>query len=182
MNRTDMAKFFTLKKLLMFLESSIFDFTLYSNACHWLKRLKDDLSKSRSLEYIILIAVVLSIVSGFVIFLMDPNIHSVSDGIWFTWVTLTHVGYGDVVPTSFLGRLMGVALIVIGLGIFALFTASFSAALIGRDLSDVKKEMSQVESDARSLGGEESAVLKELARLHERLDKLEAQLFENRKE
>jgi len=182
MNESDKAKFFTLKKLLLFLEYSMFNFTLYSNACNWLFRLKDDLSKARSLEYIILIAVSLSIVSGFVIFLMDPNIHTVSDGIWFTWVTLTHVGYGDVVPTSFFGRLMGVALIVIGLGMFALFTASFSAALIGRDLGDVKKEMSNVEIEARSVEREESLVLKELARLHQRLDKLEAHLIENKKD
>lgn len=160
----------------------MFNFTLYSNACNWFFRLKEDLSKARSLEYIILITVTLSIVSGFIIFLMDPNIRSISDGIWFTWVTLTHVGYGDVVPTSFVGRLMGVALIVIGLGIFALFTASVSAALIGRDLGDVKKEMTNIEPDILSFEREESVILKELARLHQRLDKLEAHLSESKKE
>jgi voltage-gated potassium channel len=86
------------------------------------------------------------------------------------------VGYGDVVPNSLLGRLLGALLIFFGIGVFALFTASLSAALIGRDLGDVRKEMSLVEKETHDLEKEENLVLKELNRLHERLDKLEAEI------
>lgn len=160
----------------------MFDLSLYKNAITWLIQLKTDLFKARSLEYTILIAITIAILTGFIIFLLDPNIHSITDGIWYAWVTMSHVGYGDVVPTSFLGRLLGGFLIVFGLGMYALFTASFSAALIGRDLTDVRKEMSSVEKETSHLEREESLVLKELARLHQRLDRLEANLNENKKE
>lgn len=136
--------------------------------------------KARSLEYILIIAATISVVFGFTLYLIDPNIHSLSDGIWYAWVTMTHVGYGEIVPSSFLGRLLGALLIVFGLGMFALFTASLSAALIGRDLGSVKKEMSLVEQETRDIEYEESLVLQELARLHERLDKLEAKLAERK--
>lgn len=159
----------------------MFNLNLYRNAFEWLIHLKDDLYKARSLEYIIVIATTLSVIFGLTVFLIDPNIHSIGDGIWYSWVTMTHVGYGDIVPTSLLGRLLGAVLIVFGLGMFALFTASFSAALIERDLSDVRKEMSNVEKETRGIEREESLVLKELSRLHQRLDKLEANLFENTK-
>jgi len=156
-------------------------FAHYGNAFKWLINLKDDLFKAKSLEYIVMLAVTISIIFGFMVFLVDPNIHSLSDGIWYAWVTMTHVGYGDIVPTSFLGRLLGALLILFGLGLFALFTASFSAALIGRDLSDVKIEMSNVEKETHDLEQEENLVLKELTRLHQRLETLEASLKENKK-
>ena len=154
----------------------LFDFSIYSNAFRWLIHIKKDLLKARSLEYILIIAATISLVFGLAIFLVDPGIHSLGDGIWYAWVTMTHVGYGDIVTTSFLGRLLGALLIVFGLGMFALFTASLSAALIGRDLGSVKKEMKIVEREAHDIEQEESLVIKELARLHERLDKLEADL------
>ncbi len=158
------------------------DFSFYGNAFKWLIHLKDDLLRARSLEYIVIIAATISVIFGFTMFLIDPNIHSLGDGIWYAWITMTHVGYGDIVPTSFLGRLLAAVLILFGLGMFALFTASFSAALIGRDLGDVRKEMSNVEEETRGLEREESLILKELARLHQRLDQLEANLSDTKKD
>lgn len=156
-------------------------FDLYSNAFKWLVSLKDTLLKIKILEYIIIIAASNAIIFGFAVFLIDPNVRSLADGIWYAWVSMTHVGYGDVVPTSFLGRLLGAVLIFFGLGMFAIFTASFSAALIGRDLGAFRDEMSSVEKETRDIEREESLVLKELARLHQRLDQLEARLNENKK-
>ena len=72
---------------------------------------------------------------------------------------MTHAGYGDVVPTSFFGRVIGSLLILFSIALLGLFTATFSAILIGRDVTEVEKE--------------ESEILAELKRLHERLDKLE---------
>lgn len=44
------------------------------------------------------------------------------------------MGFGDVVPTSFLGRVLSSLLIVFGLILFALFTAALSAAFLGKGL------------------------------------------------
>lgn len=156
-------------------------FGVYSNIFKWLISLKNDLLKAKSLEYILIIAVTITVVFGLAEFLIDPNIHSFSDGMWYAWVTMTHVGYGDVVPTSFGGRLLGTIIILFGLGLFAIFAASFSAALIGKDLGDVKKEMHIMEKETRGIEREESLVLQELARIHQRIDQLEAKLTESRK-
>lgn len=157
------------------------DFSIYRNAFNWLIHLKQDLLKARSLEYILLIAATISLIFGFVIFLIDPNIHSIGDGVWYAWVTMAHVGYGDIVPSTLLGRLLGALLIVFGVGMFALFTASLSAALIGRDLGSVKKELELLEPETQDIKPEESLLIKEIARLHERLDKLESNLIERSK-
>lgn len=160
----------------------MFNLGLYRNAIAWVVNLKDDVLKSKSLIYVIIVAASLSLVFGFTFYLIDPNVKSLGDGIWFSWVSITHVGYGDIVPTSFIGRLLGAALILLGIGMFALFTASFSAALIGRDLINVKHEMASVEKEARHIERDDTLILNELAKLHQRLEKLEAALIDKEKD
>jgi hypothetical protein len=58
------------------------------------------------LNYTLLIAIVITVVSGILISQVDPAISSIGDGIWFAWVTVTTVGYGDLVPKSTAGRLI----------------------------------------------------------------------------
>jgi len=45
---------------------------------------------------------------------------SIPDAMWWATVTLTTVGYGDVVPVTFTGRLFGVLITVLGVGMAAL--------------------------------------------------------------
>jgi voltage-gated potassium channel len=129
------------------------------NALSWLTGLKDDLYRQQSIRYLLLLAFAIAVFFGTAVFIVDPNVHSLWDGIWYAWVTMTHVGYGDVVPTSFLGRAIGSLLILFSIALLGLFTATFSAILIGRDVTEVEQE--------------ESEILAELKRLHERFDKLE---------
>jgi len=131
------------------------------NALAWLLGLKSELLKQKNLGYGLSIAVLVTVLFGFAVFLVDPNVHSFSDGVWYAWVTITHVGYGDVVPTSFLGRALASLLILFGLAVLALLTATFSTILIGRDMGDVARD--------------EREILAEIKRLHERLDRLEAE-------
>lgn len=64
---------------------------------------------------------------------IDPNINSIKDGIWWAWVTISTVGYGDIVPTSSFGRLFASVLILFGLGLFSVITANFAALFIQRN-------------------------------------------------
>ena len=76
------------------------------------------------LGYTLLIAIVFTVVSGILISQVDPAISSIGDGIWFAWVTLTTVGYGDLVPRSTAGRLIGGVLSFLGLVFFSLISAT----------------------------------------------------------
>ncbi|MGZ5529537.1 MAG: potassium channel family protein [Limisphaerales bacterium] len=116
---------------------------------------------------------------GLALFLIDPNIRSPLDGIWSAWVTMTHVGFGDVVPSSFFGRLLAAGLILLGLVLFSLFTALVSVALIGRNIHALGLDVRQIEQDAGRIQTGEDRILDELARLHERMAALEKQLPSN---
>lgn len=65
------------------------------------------------------------------------------DGVWYALVTITTVGYGDVVPVSDYGRIFGVVLILFGVVFFSLVTANISAFLIGSDQRRVEKDILQ---------------------------------------
>ena len=50
------------------------------------------------------------------------NITSASDALWYVIVTMATVGYGDQYPVTNAGRLLGVLIIVVGVGIFGTLT------------------------------------------------------------
>ncbi len=51
------------------------------------------------------------------------NIKSAEDAIWWSLSTITTVGYGDKFPVTTEGRLIGVTLMIVGVGLFGTFTA-----------------------------------------------------------
>ena len=146
------------------------------NAIHWGDNLRVELFKVKNLGYLVLLATMMTLAAGLILFLIDPNIKSPLDGIWFAWGTMTHVGFGDVVPISFFGRLLAVGLIIFGLVFFSLFTALVSVSLIGRNMDALGMDMRQIEQKAGRIQTGEDRILAELARLHESLKALEKQL------
>ena len=149
---------------------------ILTEALSLFKSLLNDLSEKRALVYLLTLAFAVTIASGFTLYMIDPNIHSLFDGIWSAWVTMTHVGFGDVVPTSFLGRLLSAALILFGLALFSMFTAILSVTLIGKDMDNWGQNVRQIEQDTSRIETEENQILHELARLHKRMTALEKKL------
>jgi voltage-gated potassium channel len=58
------------------------------------------------------------------------NIESFWDAIWWSVVTMCTVGYGDRFPVTVEGRCIGIGLMVAGVGLFGVVTASFAAWLV----------------------------------------------------
>lgn len=139
------------------------------NAIEWIAGFKINGNRKKDLLYLLLLAAIATVTTGVLLSIIDPAVHSPLDGIWSAWGTMTHVGFGDIVPTSFLGRLLAGFLILIGLILFSLFTAMISVELIGRDADTA-------DSDAERVESAENRILRELERLHERLSALEKKL------
>lgn len=63
---------------------------------------------------------------------VNSNIKSAEDAIWWSYVTITTVGYGDLYPVTTEGRIIGAMLMTAGVGIFGTFTALVSSWFIDR--------------------------------------------------
>jgi voltage-gated potassium channel len=84
--------------------------------------------------------------------------------MWWTMVTLTTVGYGDVVPVTTLGRMMGAIIMLLGIGMVALpagmLASRFSDELHQRREDFGRKVDSMLEDG--TLSGSEASSLEEL--------------------
>jgi len=60
----------------------------------------------------------------------DSNIRTASDALWWTWVTVTTVGYGDRYPVTDVGRWIGVITLAVGVGLFGTLTGYLANAFL----------------------------------------------------
>jgi voltage-gated potassium channel len=67
------------------------------------------------------------------------NIKSFGDGLWWAVTTVTTVGYGDRFPTTSAGRVIAVGLMLVGISLMGVITASVAAWFV---------KMSQEEPDS----------------------------------
>ncbi|WP_182128358.1 potassium channel family protein [Nitrosopumilus sp. b3] len=110
-------------------------------------------------------------ISGIGIFLIespyeDAQITNLLDAFWWASATVTTVGYGDVVPVTELGRVMGIVLMFVGIAIIGTFISALGALLIGSRL----KKHETVESSTKSL------IIKKIGDI-ENLEKHEVELL-----
>ncbi len=61
---------------------------------------------------------------------VNPKIIGFIDALWWSFSTTSTVGYGDIVPVTFFGKVIGILLMLIGVAIFAIYTALFARAIL----------------------------------------------------
>ncbi len=94
-----------------------------------------------SLPFIILTLIGNTIVSFFALAFyyleseINPKIGALIDCFWWSFATATTVGYGDITPMTFSGKMLGIILMLIGTALFATYTAFFAKAIMGEDFS-----------------------------------------------
>jgi hypothetical protein len=80
----------------------------------------------------------------------DANITTASDAVWYVIVTITTVGYGDKYPVTNPGRIVGVLIMVVGVGLFGVLTGFLANVFLAP--KDEKPE----EKGAEQPGGQPS--------------------------
>jgi voltage-gated potassium channel len=142
-------------------------------ALSWLGIVGRDALRRKTVRSLLIVIGVVVTGSGFILALVDPAIHSPLAGIWYSLVTLAHVGYGDIVATSFIGRVISAFLILFGIGLFALSAGIFASILVVHDLRGEPHEEGLLEEDHETA---ERKILLELKALNQKIQALESKL------
>jgi voltage-gated potassium channel len=98
----------------------------------------------QGLIYSLLLALAILGLGGVGFWLIDPRIETLSDGLWLAFTTAATVGFGDVVPSTHASRAFSVVVVLLGLAVLSLVTASLSAIFVEKEVEDEER---QIEKD-----------------------------------
>jgi voltage-gated potassium channel len=101
------------------------------------------------------------------------NIHNYPDALWWAIVTVTTVGYGDRFPVSEGGRAVAVVLMLVGIGLIGVLTATVASVFI-KEHTDANKE--EIKKNHADLGQQLSVISGRLADVERRLGATPAEM------
>ena len=105
----------------------------------------------QSLMYVAALTTLLTVSAAALLTVIDGETAHVefADSLWWAIVTVTTVGYGDIAPTTPVGRTLAVVLMLCGLGLLSTLAASISAYFVGSDsdkeLLEIKERLNRIE-------------------------------------
>jgi voltage-gated potassium channel len=88
----------------------------------------------RGLMYSLLLALAILGLGGVGFWLIDPRIDNLGDGLWLAFTTAATVGYGDLIPHTPASRIFSVLVVLLGLAVLSLVTASLSAIFVEKEV------------------------------------------------
>ncbi|WP_028021899.1 ion transporter [Enterovibrio calviensis] len=100
---------------------------------------------SSSLHFLIVTSLMMMVFGSIYVLYLErgipgANIQTAADAFWWTFITITTVGYGDFYPVTFEGRIVAIILITMGVGLFGSFTAVFASWLISTPEKKAEQE------------------------------------------
>ena len=120
-------------------------------------RFKDDSKlffKTNHFGYVLITTIILILLGAFAMSYLENM--DIGDSIWWSFVTTTSVGYGDIYPTTNLGRIIAVILMIIGLGFVGMLSGTIATYFLSQKkiknfyrrsvLEDIKDKLDNFEA------------------------------------
>lgn len=125
-------------------------------------------TNGRILPYLALSTVVVTFIAGVAAWVLSPRgFGGLGDTLWWAAQTVTTVGYGDVVPMSNGGRVIGLVVMVFGVAAVSLITALVTSAVVA---FEQRRRSAQEEAEHHH------PVHETLSRIEQRLEAIEKRL------
>jgi voltage-gated potassium channel len=130
----------------------------------WYERL----TLPRAVASVIVVAFILVMLAGLAVRLVEPDTFTtIGLSYWWAVVTVTTVGYGDIVPESPAGRIVATLLMLTGLGLIPTLTSLVVATLVGKRTREQQEQLDRqakehaaalerIEAHLARIGGDEA--------------------------
>lgn len=123
---------------------------------NWQKRTR--LITRRGVLYSLVLCLSILSLGGVGFWLLEPKALTLSDGMWLAFTTAATVGYGDIVPSTHASRIFSVAVVMLGLAVFSMVTASVAAMFVETEERQIERDLMQeigaLRSEVRNLRDE----------------------------
>ncbi|MGF1725214.1 ion transporter [Photobacterium nomapromontoriensis] len=145
---------------------------LIRSSHHVLNQIRQNRREATIATIFLLLTILVTVGSSMMLILEgeDPgsNIKSAGDALWWVFVTISTVGYGDHYPVTLMGKTLAAVIIICGVALFGMV-----AGLISSIITDPEQ---QLEKDAKRHEQEWQHMLARQEQLLERLERIEQQL------
>jgi voltage-gated potassium channel len=126
--------------------------------------------ESRAILGALCILVVIVMVASTVVHIIEgpgqPEVFgTIPDAMWWSIETLTTVGYGDAIPRTAAGRFVGAIVMLLGIGVFVLWTSIFAAGFLEESRKEGFVVTWQLVAKVPVLAGLDAARIAEIAEL-----------------
>lgn len=118
----------------------------------------------RGVMYSLVLCLLILGLGGVGFWVIEPRAVTLSDGLWLAFTTAATVGYGDIVPSTHLSRAFAVLVVLLGLAVLSLVTASVAAMFVETEERQIERDLMHAISALRT----------EVKSLHDELRELKA--------
>lgn len=107
--------------------------------------------KTNGLHKVISFTIILIFLSSIPIHFFESSMTTYEDALWWSIVTATTVGYGDLSPETGIGRVVAVVLMIFGIGLIGMVTGSIATYFLSENKEEdpniefIKKELDRLD-------------------------------------
>ena len=109
-----------------------------------LERKASSLLRTNGLLYILYVNVFIVFVGSSILSVVEEK--SFSDSLWWAIVTVTTVGYGDIVPNSIFGKWLAIILMLVGIGTIGMLTSALTNFFV-KENSNEESKLEQLQNE-----------------------------------
>ena len=106
---------------------------------NWKRRI--NLVTRRGLVYSLVLCMVILFIGGVGFWLIEPDARTLGDGLWLAFTTAATVGYGDLIPSTPYSRAFAVIMVLMGLAVLSLVTASVAAMFVETEERQIERDL-----------------------------------------
>lgn len=105
---------------------------------------------TNGLNWVLIVSLGTVLAGATVVWVVEPGIGSFADAVWWSTVTATTVGYGDLAPQNGLARVVAIVLMLVGIGTIGMLTGSIATYFLGDDDGAADPDIEHIRERLRS--------------------------------